>query len=101
MTAHLICIKHWHSLVPEHVANSALAHACGAWHSFKERSDVSTLPIASQIAIWPLTYAPSQPQEQGQVGIRHFTKSQSSTHLAQPEWPLHQTHVAVGTPNSM
>ena len=70
MTAHLICIKHWHSLFPEHVANSALAHACGARHSVRERSDVSTLPMVSQVA-GPLTYTPSEPQKQGQVGIRH------------------------------
>ena len=30
VAAHLVCIKHWHSLVPEHVADSAFAHACGA-----------------------------------------------------------------------
>ena len=48
MAAYLVCIKHWHSLVPEHVADRALAHACGAGHGVKKDLNFAPFHIASQ-----------------------------------------------------
>jgi len=40
--AYLICIKYRHTLIPKHVADSRLAHACAACQNIREMSEGPT-----------------------------------------------------------